>query len=153
MRKYFFRYLVFYMPALLASYIFTSGNLFAHIVQWFFGFFMLLGWGACTAMLTYNYPRNALAFLFAYFGVSVLLIYGLHNASFGSASYVFFDHVAGALTYRPLNMIYRTLLHFPIFQELWIIIIIIASCAVGFVCGMFYRQIRPNPYRPTFMGR
>jgi len=153
MRKYFPYYLLFYIPALLVSYLFTSESLLAHIVQWFFGFFMLLGWGVCTAMLAYNYPRGALAFMLAYFGVSVLLIYGLRSASFGSASYVFFDHVGGALSYRPLNMIYQTLLHFSIFQELWVILIIVGSCAVGFVCGVLYRQVRPNPYRPTFIGR
>jgi len=151
MRKYLFRYLIFWLPAIGASYLLNSGEITPQIIRWFFGFFMLFSWGVNTAMFAYNHPRGALSFVFGYFGVNVLLIMGLHNASFGSAGYRIFDHAAGLFTYRPLSMIYSTLLEFPVFQEMWIIGIVTGICLVGFLCGLFYRQVRPNPYRPTFI--
>ena len=125
----------------------------AEIIQWFFGFFMLLGWTVNTIMATYSHPRQALAFILAYFGINALLIIALSRAPFSSARHVILDHTAGAFTFRPLYMLYQALRDFSIFQELWIAVIITMACGVGFVCGMFYRQVRPNPYRPTFIDR
>ena len=152
MRKYLIRYLIFWLPAVLASYLFTSREQTFEIILWFLGFFMLLGWGVNTGMCAYNYPRNTLSLLLAYFGANALLITGLHNASFGSTAYRIFDHAAGFFTYRPLEMIYQTLLDFSVFQEMWVVGIVLGFCAVGFLSGLLYRQIRPNPYRPSFMA-
>ena len=153
MRKYLLRYLIIWLPALLASYLLNDSYTFAQIILWFLGFFLLLGWGVNTSMAAYNYPRKTLSFLLAYFGLSVLLIMGLHGASFRSTSYHIFDHTAGALTYRPLYMFFQALLEFNVFAEMWVAGIVVSCCAVGFLCGIIYRQIRPNPYRPTFSGR
>ena len=151
MRKYLFRYLIFWLPAIVASYLLTSGEMMPQIVRWFFGFFMLFGWGVNTAMFAYNNLRGALSFVLGYLGVNVLLIMGLHHAPFGSASYRVFVHAAGLFTYRPLSMIYQMLLDFSIFQEMWIVLIVTGICLVGLLFGLLYRQIRPNPYRPTFI--
>lgn len=151
-RKYFVRYIIFWIPAILAAYLTGSGYTAAYLAQWFLGFFMLLGWGVNTGMFAYSSPRGALGFILAYLGLSVLLITWLFRTPFGSTFYRVLDTAAGAFTFRPLYMLYGVLRDFNVFGELWVAGIVAGACAVGFLCGVFYRQVRPNPYRPTFMG-
>ena len=167
MRNILLRYLIIWAPVLLAAYLLDFRHtywqaigwrpelffLFGQIALWVIGAFFLIGWAVNTGVFAYHYPRQALAFLFAYFGLSALLIMRLHDASFGSVSYLIFEHGAGALTYRPLYMFYRVLLEFHVFAEMWTAGIIAGVCAVGFLCGVLYRRIRPNPYHPTFSGK
>ena len=154
MRKYLFRYLVFWAPAILAAYLLAGRGTTAEIIQWFCGFLMLLVWAVNTGQAAYEYPRQTLTFILAYFGVNALLITALFRAPFGSLRYVILDHTAGAFTFRPLYMLYQTLREFSLSQEeLWITGIVTAVCVVGFICGMLYRQVKPNPCRPTFIGR
>jgi len=157
MRKYILRYTVILLPALLAYYLayflLPPGNIPIQIAQWVLGFFLLLGWGVNSAAAAYHYPRYTISFMLAYVGVSTLLVWGRYHSSFGTTAYTVLDHAAGALTYRPLAMLYQALQDFNIFQELWLIGILTCCCAIGFLCGLIYRQIRPNPYHPTMMGR
>ncbi|MCL2579119.1 MAG: hypothetical protein FWE32_03715 [Oscillospiraceae bacterium] len=150
MSKYLVRYLIFLAPALLASYLLDVRQAVVQIILWFLGFVFLICWTVSTGMFAYNSPRGALAFIFGYFGLSSLLIRGLHQASFRSAGYLIFDHVAGAITYRPLYMLYLTLVDSGVMAEMWVAGIVAGCCLAGFLCGLVYRQIRPNPYRPTF---
>ena len=150
MRKYLIRYLISWAPAILSAYILTPQSPIAlQAAQWFFGFVMLFWWAINTGQAAYEYPRQTIIFILAYTGVSALLITMLVGTSFSSAWYVI-DHAAGAFTYRPLYMLYGALLELP-FREMWVAGIVAAACVVGFICGMLYRQIRPDPYRPTFI--
>jgi len=121
--------------------------------QWFFGFFMLFGWALNTSMAAYNHPRGTLAFIMLYSGVNALLIaavVGEFFGSLGSLSYAILDHAAGAFTYRPLYMLYGAMDAFTL-REMWIAGIVAAVCMAGFICGVLYRQVKPDPYRPTFI--
>ena len=152
MRKHLIRYLIFWAPAILSAYLLTPQGTAIQIAQWFFGFFMLIGWAVNTAIATYSHPRGTLTFILAYFGVNAILITALVEAPFRSVRYIILNHAAGAFTYRPLYMLYQTLQDLPVSrEEMWITGLVAGSCAVGFVCGVFYRQIKPNPCRPTFI--
>ena len=153
MRKVLLRYFLIWAPVLAASYLMDLERTLWQIVLWVLGFIFLLGWGTTTAVGAYHHPRQTLAFLLAYTGLAALLIYWLHETPFGSASYPIFDHAAGALSYRPLYMLYNALRNAGVFAELWTAGTLLFTCAAGFLCGVIYRWIRPNPYRPTFSGR
>jgi len=112
---------------------------------------MLFGWAMTTSTVTYNYPRQALTFILVYCGVNALLITLLEGAPFGSVRYTILDHTAGAFSYRPLYMLYESLLESSTFREMWIAGVVAGACVAGFIWGMFYRQIKPDPYRPTFI--
>ena len=153
MRKYFIRYLIFWAPAVLSAYVVTSQSPTAlQVVQWFLGFFMLFVWGINTGAAAYTYPRQTAIFILAFFGVNALLVTALRAAPYSSFRYPILDHLAGAFTFRPLYMFYESLEASSItFREMWMAAIVAGVCVVGFVWGILYRQIRPDPYRPTFM--
>ena len=161
MRKHLLLYIGFWLPAIVSAYLLVPHNTTTmQVVQWFLGFFMLLGWTVNSGMAAYSYPRATFAFIMAYIGVNAALITALVNASllplvdasFGSASYIILDHAAGAFTFRPLYMLYGALREFSIsHEELWVMGIAAAACVIGFICGMFARQLNPDPIRPTFI--
>ena len=150
MRKYLIRYLLFWAPAILATYFLMSHDAIGQVVQWFMGFLMLLGWAVNSGMAAYNHPRGTLVFIMAYIGVNTVLIIALINTSFRAASYAILDHAAGAFTYRPLYMLYGAL-ESSIFREMWVVGIVAAACLVGFICGVLSRQLNPDPIRPKFI--
>ena len=155
MRKYLIRYLIFWAPAVSLAYIVTPQSPTAlQVAQWFLGFFMLFVWGINTGAAAYSYPRHTAIFILAFSGINALLITALRAAPYSSARYPILDHLAGAFTFRPLYMLYESLLDSSItFREMWMAAIVAGVCVVGFVWGILYRQIRPNPYRPTFIDR
>jgi len=150
MRKYLIRYLIFWAPAVLSAYLLTPQSTILQVAQWFFGFSMLFCWAMNTGMAAYNYPRQSIIFILAYFGVNALLITLLVGAPYSSARYAILDLAAGAFTYRPLYMLYESMLETS-FREIWIAGIVAGACVVGFIWGVLYRQIKPDPYRPTFI--
>ena len=150
MRKYLFRYLLFWAPAILSAYFLMPLGVAGQVMQWFFGFLMLLLWAVNSGMAAYNCPRGTLAFIMAYAGVNAVLITTLVNTSFRSPAYVFLDHAAGAFTYRPLYMLYGAL-ESSLFREMWVAGIVAAACLVGFICGVLNRQLKPDPFRPKFI--
>ena len=153
MRKYLIRYLILWAPAILSAYILTPQSPTAlQLAQWFFGFFMLLSWAVNTGAAAYSYPRQTTIFIFAYSGVNALLITALRAAPYSSVRYPILVHLAGAFTFRPLHMLYESLEYSSItFREMWMAGIVAGACAAGFLWGMLYRQIRPDPNRPTFI--
>ncbi|MCL2857158.1 MAG: hypothetical protein FWE19_05480 [Oscillospiraceae bacterium] len=151
MSKYLIRYLIFWAPAILSAYFLTpQSTTLLQVAQWFFGFFMLFGWAMNTGMAAYSYPKQSITFILAYFGVNALLITRLVNTSYSSSGYVVLDTVAGAFTYRPLYMLYGAL-EASNFREMLIVGIVAGCCVVGFVWGVLHRQVKPDPYRPTFI--
>ena len=153
MRKYLIRYLIFWAPAILSAYLLAPFNTTVmQVVQWFLGFVLLFGWAINSGVAAYSYPYGTIAFIMTYVGVNAILITALVNASFGSASYIILDHAAGAFTFRPLYMLYDALRESSIaMEEMWIAGIVAIVCVVGFICGMFSRQLNPDPIRPTFI--
>jgi len=152
MRRYLIRYLIFWAPAVLTAFILTLlSNTLLIVAQWFFGFFMLLAWAFNTGMFTYNHPRGALVFVLAFPGVNALLITALAEASYSTATYSILVLMAGAFTFRPLHMLYESIRETSSFPEMLIAGIITAACVVGFIWGVLYRLVRPDPYRPTFI--
>ena len=152
MRKYLIRYLIPWVPAVLLAYILTPQSpTFLQIVQWFFGFVMLFWWAINTGQAAYEYPRQTTVFILAYAGVNALLITLIVDTPYSSRWWAVLDHAAGAFTYRPLYMLYESMQEASIFREMWMVGIIAGACLVGFVWGMLYRQMRPDPYRPTFI--
>ena len=153
MRKHLIRYLIFWAPAVLSAYLLTPQSpTLLQLMQWFFGFFMLFGWALNTGMAAYSYPRQTIIFILAYLGVNALLITRLVGTSYSSGWWAILDHAAGAFTYRPLYMLYKSLQDASASQEeMWIAGIVAGACVAGFIWGVLYRQIRPDPYRPTFI--
>lgn len=153
MRQYAVRYVVFWLPALLVSYFFSNQSMTSQVLQWFFAFFLLLGWSVNTGMAAYNFPRATLSLWLAYTGLHILAITSLYAAPYGSGRYTVLKAVSGFLSYRPLRIFTRVLEglvpQFP--PELCILGGLSACCLIGYLIGLVQRRVNPNPYRPRIL--
>ena len=154
MRKHLLRYLIFLLPALAVSWlarpltgVFSAEGLAG--ARWFFAFFMLLGYGLCTAVFAYRHPRAAAAFTLYYTGFNLLIITAFYSADYGAAAYGFLRDYGGALSYVPLGVFVDALLEFNIRHEVVVTLILAASMGLGFLAGLFRRRSSPDPYRPV----
>jgi hypothetical protein len=154
MRKHILRYLIFLLPALAVALlarplagVVPAGALAG--ARWFFAFFMIFGYGLCTAVFAYRHPRAAAAFILYYTGFNLLVITAFYSAEYGAAAYGFLRDYGGALSYVPLGIMVEALLDFNIRHEVVVSLILAASMGLGFLGGVFRRRSSPDPYRPT----
>lgn len=148
-RKYYFGYLVFLLPALIVSLVFNNDSTLSIILQWFFGFFMLFGFGVNTAAASYRYPRNTMSFILFYTGLNLLISTLLYSSSYGTLQYTILRRYAGALSFVPLEIMVDAILDFNVPHEVYITLLVTACCLIGLVFGLVRRRVSPNPYRPT----
>lgn len=149
MAKYYLRYLIFLAPALIVSIFFNNGSATSITLQWFFSFFMLIGFGVNTASAAYAYPRASMAFIFCYTGVNLLIISRFYTSQYGTATYNFLRNYGGALSYVPLEVMVKALLDFNIQQEVCVTLLVAVCCLLGYLAGLVHRRVNPDPYRPT----
>jgi hypothetical protein len=154
MRKQILRYLIFLLPALAVSLLARplAGVLPAGIytgIRWFFAFFMVFGYGLCSAVFAYRHPRAAAAFILYYTGFNLLVITAFYSAEYGAAAYGFLRDYGGALSYVPLGIMVEALLDFNIRHEVVVALVLAAVMGIGFLGGVFRRRSSPDPYRPT----
>ncbi len=152
MRKHLLRYLLFLAPAFLATLAgrcFPDAGAGLAAARWFFAFLMLLGYGLCTAAFAYRMPRAAAAFILYYTGINLLIITLLYSAQYGTAAYEVLRDYGGALSYVPLEILVEALLDFNVRQEVFVTLLIAASCTIGCLAGLLRRRVSPDPYRPT----
>lgn len=150
MRKYILRYFIFWLPAAVVAYFFAGSSMASQVAQWLCAFFMLFGWSANTGMFAYNYPRNALALILAYLGVSILVIMTMYSVPYSSSSHYWLNTLGGLLSFKPLAIFVKALLDFNIQQEMVVTGALTACCFIAYLVGLIVRRIRPNPYRPRF---
>lgn len=175
MRKYLIRYLIFWAPAVIAAYVLGGDGaalalrhffdrlpledpaLTAQIavvgIQWFFAFFMLIGWGINTGMWAYHRPYGALTAVFVYAGFNVLAASIVYATDYRSGTHIVLRAVGGFFSYKPLEVLLNILKDFRIAAEFVIIAIITACCLLGFVIGILQRRVNPDPYSPRIIRR
>jgi len=94
------------------------------------------------------YPRNTLACILFYMGISLILSEFLYNGTlhryFGSAYYI----VGGIFSYIPMDIFIQKTLDFRVQHELYVIAAIVIFCLIGWVSGILFRHHNPNPARP-----
>ncbi len=153
MKKYYCLYLVFWLPALLVSFLFNNTSAFSHILQWAFAGIMVVGWSVTTGFATYHYPKRVLALILLYGGINAVLITTLYAAHYNSGIYTFINTWGGVLSFQPLDILVKALLDFSIPHEFYVTGLVVVCCLIGYIVGLVYRRIRPNPYRPRLLRR
>ncbi len=148
MGKNYLIYLLFLLPALIVAWFFNNDTSLSITLQWFFGFFMLIGFGVNTASATYRYPRATMSFILLYTGVNLLIITAFYASSYGTPMYNFLRHYAGALCYVPLEIMVEALLDFNMPQEVLVTIAVVVCMLIGYLFGLVHRHVKPDPYRP-----
>jgi len=151
MRKYIIRYLIFWLPAVLVAYFYNRPDTASHIAQWFAAFIMLFGWSINTGMCAYYFPRRTLALILMYLGVSVLVIIWMYSAPYASATHNWLRLWGGVLNFKPLEILLMAILEFNVRHELVVTYTLGAFCLLGYIVGIIYRYIRPDPYKPKMM--
>jgi len=151
MAKYIVRYLIFWLPATIIFYFFNNSSMLSQVLQWFFAFFMLLGWSVNTGMAAYYYPRKVLALIFGYAGVNILLIVAWYKTYYHSALNNFLLYFGGLFSYNPLDVFIQALLDFNIYHELFVTGFLVLCCVIAYIVAMVYRHFNPNPYRPRIL--
>lgn len=149
MRKYYFGYLVFLLPALIVSLFYNNNSTISVALQWFFAFFMLFGFGVNTSSAAYKYPRQTISLILFYTGLNLLISTWLYASSYGTLQYTILRHYAGALSYVPLEIIVDALLDFNIPQEVYVTLLVSVCGFIGLIFGVVRRRVSPDPYRPT----
>jgi len=149
MRKFILRYLFFWAPAFILSFFFRGGLMQLYTLKWFFAFFMLFGWGVNTAMAAYHYPRRTMSGILMYVGFNILAIVGLYSWD-GVNRAVYY--LGGIFSFTPLDILVVALLDFNIPHELYVALLVFCICSLGWIAGMLYRRVNPDPYRPK-MGK
>jgi hypothetical protein len=148
MKKYMLRYLIFWAPAFLAACFFNNTSPLSQALQWFFAFFMVLGWCVNTGMATYHHPRKMLSNLLLYLGVNLLLITFLYNINAGSVANRIIMRAIGIFSYTPLDIFVMRLLDYNIPQEVYVTFFLFLACLLSWLAAFIYRKLNPNPYRP-----
>ena len=151
MKRYFLRYLFFLTPALLVSLFFRNAGTVSQALQWFTAFFMVLGWTVNTSVSAYHYPQEVFGLMLVYTGVNLVLINLVYHNTWGSRS-GWLGELMGAMSFTPLQILVRALIDFNIQQEVYVLIGLLACCALGYLSGLLARRIYPNPYRPRIDG-
>ena len=151
MKKYMLRYAVFWLPAFIVVIFLPESSSYSFVARWFGAFFMIFGWGVNTGMAAVYRPRDTLSLLMIYFGVSLMLITGWYM---GYLSRIFGRYwgqiISGAFSYIPLYALVRALLDFNIPHEIYAMGILTIFCLIGWLAGIVFRYLNPNPYRPKF---
>lgn len=150
MKRYLLRYFYFWLPAILVATFFNNSGMPSQIAQWFTAFFMVFAWAVNTGMLAYHHPRNTLALALAYGGLHILLITAFYRTT--GAAHAWLRQIAGLFSFRPLGIFIKALLDFTIQHEMVVTAALTGCCLLGWFCGVVYRQMRPNPYKPKFYG-
>lgn len=156
MGKYLVRYLIFWLPAVCVAYFFNNPSLPSQALQWFFAFFMLLGWSVNTGMAAYHYPRSAMAALLTYAGFNILVIAVLYMQDYRSALYQVLRGYGGVFSFKPLDILLQSLKPFTGVALPWeylVLFILLAGCLLGYIIGLVQRRVSPNPYSPRILRR
>lgn len=149
MRKYLLRYLVFWVPAVVVAYFFSSAAFPSQIAQWFTAFFMLFGWGINTGMAAYRHPLPTLSFLLCYAGLNILVVMTMYSAEVGGAMYVFLHRFGGIFSFQAVNIFVQTLKGYPgLYAELVVVEVLLGCALVGYLVGLVQRRVNPSPYSP-----
>lgn len=123
------------------------------VIQWFFAFFMLIGWGINTGMAAYHFPYSTLTALFVYAGFNVLATSIVYVADYRSGTYIVLRALGGLFSFKPLEPLLRVLQSFSGPAELITIACITGCCLVGYIVGVLQRRVSPDPYSPRMMRR
>lgn len=154
MRSYLLRYLIFWLPAALMSYVFNFEGETVHVIQWFCVFFMLFGWGVNTGMAAYHYPRSTLSALLTYTGFNIIVIAVMYVSAEGEGLYLVTRSIGGIFSFGPLDALVQALKNFSgLMWEMCATGTLIAVCVIGYVVGLVQRRVSPNPYRPRIAKR
>jgi hypothetical protein len=129
--------------------LFNNSSMLSQTLQWFFAAFMIFGWGLNSAMAAYKLPRQTLAAALTYLGVNILIAVGIYSYGIGGL----LRSLGGILSFTPLDILIVALLDFTIPHELYIVVTLFCVCVLGWVAGVFYRRIHPDPYRPRMRLR
>lgn len=151
MRKYILRYLIFWLPAAITFYVYHNSSMLSQVLQWFFAFFMLLGWAVNTGMAAYHYPRKVLSLIFGYTGVNVLLTVILYRSFTGTTLHYVMGNFGGLFSYNPLDVFVMAIVDFNISHELYVLGFLVACCLLAYIIAIIYRWMNPNPYRPRIL--
>ena len=151
MRKYMLRYLLLWLPAAAVALFYNHATTLSQALQWIFAGVMVLGWAANTGMCAYHYPRTTLSLILFYTGMSIFSITMQVSVRYGSQLYDAVHRWGGLLSFRPLDILVVALLDFRIPQEAYVVGFLVLLCLTGYLVGLLYRRIRPNPYRPRVM--
>lgn len=149
MRKYLLRYFIFWLPAFAVAVLYANATPLSHILQWFFGFFMLFGWSVNTGMAAYHQPRAALSALLAYMGVVTMITVVLYTTSFRDTLHIVARLFGGVALYWPMGIILKSIQllgNKP--WELVLLLVLGSCCLIGYLVGLLQRRSNPNPYRP-----
>ncbi|MCL2068376.1 MAG: hypothetical protein FWH00_00600 [Oscillospiraceae bacterium] len=149
MRKYLLRYLIFWLPALLAALLLRGNrSMLAEAVQFFCGFFMLFGFAVNSGMAARAYPRSTLTAIMLYFGAGTLLMSLVYTGRLQSLFGEYSRTIAGIFSYVPLGVFLRKMLDFNIMHEVYIISGISIFMFIGWAMGLLYVHHNPNPKSP-----
>ena len=152
MKSYYLRYIVLWAPACLAACFFNNTGTASQVLQWICVALMIVGWTINTAMSAYNFPALALANTLLYFGVNEVLAILFYSTN-GGANAKLIQRLTGLFSYTPLDIVVTHILDLDIPHELYIIGFLSICMAGGVVAALYYRRIRPNPYRPSITRR
>lgn len=151
MKKHLLLYAVLMIPAMIVAYTYANGTALSQILQWGFALVMIAGWAVNSGVAAYRYPSATLAFLLLYAGVNIFAVSLLYRQPYNSAEFLSMRHWIGAISFRPLDILVNALSDFMIPLELCVLCVLAALCLIGFLVGVLYRRLRPNPYHPRIM--
>ena len=143
------RYFIFWLPAFSVAVLYNNSSPLSHVLQWFFGFFMLFGWSVNTGMAAYHKPRAALSALLFYAGLVTLITVVIYATSFRDILHIIARLLGGVALYWPMGMILRSIQllgNRP--WELILLAVVCGCCLAGCLAGLLQRRSNPNPYRP-----
>lgn len=141
MSKSISRYLIFWIPALLASVLLGENTLLCQSIKWFFAFFMLLGIAVNTAFIALEDLRGALALVLGYMGINYLLVLALYSFSLSPSSHGFIMGLIGIFSFTPLDIILRNILYLNIPHEMYLVSLVTVLAAAGIAGAMVYKKL------------
>jgi len=151
MKKYMLAYFILWLPAVLVAYLYNNAEMLSQILQWSFAVLMVLGWSVNTGLMAYRYPRTALSLVFFYVGLTVLAITLKYSSESGTPLHQFMRVWGGILSYKPLEIFIMALRDFNIPHEMYLMGAVVLLCLVGYLVGLAYRRVRPDPYSPRIV--
>jgi hypothetical protein len=148
MKKYILRYLIFWLPAVLAACWYGNSSPLSKGLQWFFAFFLIFGWSVNTAMAAVHFPRGTLSLILLYLGVNFLLIMGLYSVNTATAAGRVLLRMGGLFSFTPLDILIVALLDYSIPHEIYVTAGLVILCFLGWMAGVLVRRLYPPSYRP-----
>jgi hypothetical protein len=149
LKKYILRYVIFWLPAVLAACLYGNSSPVSQALQWFFAFFLIFGWSVNTAMAAVHFPRGTLSLILGYLGVNFLLIMGLYSVNTATAAGRVLLRMGGLPSFTPLDILIVALLDYPIPHEIYVTAGLVILCFLGWMAGVLVRRLNPPSYRSS----